>query len=113
MDVPKVASLEDFFADINLEKGEKKILNLVIRSDVQGSFEAIKEALMAIGNDEVGVEIIAGGVGAINDNDVTMASNTDGYIIGFNMRPVTSARKSSVPVSMVLVVMVVSCSFMQ
>ncbi|MFT6633316.1 MAG: translation initiation factor IF-2 [Bacteriovoracaceae bacterium] len=93
VEVPKVASLEDFFANANIETGEKKILNLVVRSDVQGSFEAIKEALSALGNDEVGVDIIAGGVGAINDNDVSMAGNTDGYIIGFNMRPLTSARK--------------------
>jgi translation initiation factor IF-2 len=93
VEVPKVASLEDFFANTNLESGEKKILNLVVRSDVQGSFEAIKEALNALGNDEVGVDIIAGGVGAINDNDVSMAGNTEGYIIGFNMRPLTSARK--------------------
>jgi translation initiation factor IF-2 len=93
VDVPKVASLEDFFADVNIDTEEKKILNLVIRSDVQGSFEAIKEALAAIGNDEVGVDIVAGGVGAITENDVTMAENTGGYIIGFNMRPVTTARK--------------------
>ncbi|MDP7319887.1 MAG: translation initiation factor IF-2 [Bacteriovoracaceae bacterium] len=93
VEVPKVASLEDFFANANVESGEKKVLNLVVRADVQGSYEAIKEALQALGNDEVGVEIIAGGVGAITDNDVTMAENTEGYIIGFNMRPVTSARK--------------------
>lgn len=93
VEVPKVASLEDFFADAGVETGEKKVLNLVIRSDVRGSYEAIREALEAIGNDEVAVEIIAGGVGAITDNDVNMAANTDGYIIGFNMRPVTSARK--------------------
>lgn len=93
VEVPKVASLEDFFADANLATDEKKVLNLVVRSDVQGSYEAIKEALNALGNDEVSVDIIAGGVGAITDNDVNMAANTNGYIIGFNMRPVTSARK--------------------
>ncbi len=91
--VPKVASLEDFFADADVQTGEKKILNLIIRSDVQGSLEAIKEALNALGNDEVAVDIIGGGVGAITDNDVTMASNINGYIIGFNMRPITSARR--------------------
>ncbi len=93
IEVPKVASLEDFFADANIETGEKKVLNLLVRTDVQGSYEAIKEALNALGNDEVSVDIIGGGVGAITDNDVTMASNINGYIIGFNMRPVTSARK--------------------
>ncbi len=94
-DAPKVASLEDFFADAAVESGEKKVLNLIVRADVQGSYEAIKDALSALGNDEVGVEIIAGGVGAITDNDVVMAANSSGYIIGFNMRPVTSARKLS------------------
>lgn len=89
----KVASLEDFFADMNVESGEKKILNLVVRSDVQGSYEAIVQALEALGNEEVGVNILTGGVGAITDNDVIMAENANGYIIGFNMRPVTSARR--------------------
>ncbi len=93
VEVPKVASLEDFFANANIETGEKKILKLVVRSDVQGSYEAIKQALTALGNDEVGVDIITGGVGAITDNDVMMAENTGGYVIGFNMRPVTSARR--------------------
>lgn len=92
VEAPTVASLEDFFSD-GVAGEEKKILNLVIRSDVQGSYEAIKEALSVIGNDEVGVDIISGGVGAITDNDVMMAENANGYIIGFNMRPVTSARK--------------------
>lgn len=92
VEAPTVASLEDFFSN-GAAGEEKKILNLIVRSDVQGSYEAIKEAITAIGNDEVGVEIIAGGVGAITDNDVMMATNANGYIIGFNMRPVTSARK--------------------
>jgi len=93
---PTVASLEDFFAATPIgDQTEKKILNLVVRSDVQGSFEAIRDAIESIGNDEVGVEVLAGGVGAITDNDVQMANNANGYIIGFNMRPVTSARKMS------------------
>ncbi len=93
IEVPKVASLEDFFSDVNVGEGEKKVLNLVIRADVQGSYEAIKDSIMVLGNDEVGLEIVSGGVGAITDNDVNMAGNTGGYLIGFNMRPVTSARK--------------------
>lgn len=93
VDKPKVASLEDFFANASVETGEKKILKLVIRADVQGSFEAIKDALVSLGNDEVGVDVIAGGVGAITDNDVMMAANSGGYILGFNMRPVTTARR--------------------
>jgi translation initiation factor IF-2 len=94
-EAPKVTSLEDFFASAPAETGDKKILNLVVRADVQGSYEAIKDALMSLGNDEVGINIISGGVGAITDNDVIMASNAQGYIIGFNMRPVTSARRLS------------------
>lgn len=92
-EAPKVASLEDFFGDGTSETGEKKILNLVVRTDVQGSYEAIKDALEGLGNDEVGVSIITGGVGAISDNDVVMASSSNGILVGFNMRPVTSARK--------------------
>lgn len=95
VEAPKVASLEDFFANADVQTGEKKVLNLVIRADVQGSYEAIKEAIEPLGNNEVGVEVISGGVGAITDNDVVMAANANGYIIGFNMRPVTSARKLS------------------
>lgn len=90
----KKMSLEDFFAGAsNSDQPEKKILNLIIRSDVNGSYEAIKQALEALGNNEVAVKVVAGGVGPITDSDVLMAQTTGGYIIGFNMRPVTSARK--------------------
>lgn len=90
----KKMSLEDFFAGAsNADQPEKKILNLIIRSDVNGSYEAIKQALEALGNNEVAVKVVAGGVGPITDSDVLMAQTTGGYIIGFNMRPVTSARK--------------------
>jgi translation initiation factor IF-2 len=88
---PKMASLEDFFADVK-EKHEK-VLNLIIRTDVQGSYEAIKNSLEAQGNNEVSLKVIGGGVGPITDSDVDMAATSGGYIIGFNMRPVTSARK--------------------
>lgn len=91
----EVNSLEDFFAQAPEDVSEKKILNLVVRADVQGSYEAIKNAVEALGNDEVGVNIIIGGVGAISDNDVNMAANATGFVIGFNMRPVTSARRLS------------------
>lgn len=94
-EAPKVASLEDFFGSGDAEAGEKRILNLVIRADVQGSYEAIKDALESLGNDEVGINILTGGVGAITDNDVNMAANAEGFLIGFNMRPVTSARRLS------------------
>ncbi len=91
--VKKTVTLEDFFATAQTENNEKKILNLVIRSDVQGSYEAIKTAAESIGNNEVGVKVIGGGVGAITDNDVLMASSSGGIVIGFNMRPVTTARR--------------------
>lgn len=93
VEAPKVNSLEDFFSSAPSDTGEKKILNLVIRADVQGSYEAIKDALLGLGNDEVGVSIVTGGVGAITDNDVVMATNSSGILIGFNMRPMTSARR--------------------
>lgn len=89
----KKISLEDFFSNAAKDGEEQKFLNLIIRSDVQGSFEAIKSAVESIGNAEVGVKVIAGGVGPITDSDVQMASTANGFLIGFNMRPVTSARK--------------------
>ncbi len=90
----KKVSLEDFFATAqNNSEAEKKVLKLIIRSDVQGSFEAIRSAVEQLGNNEVSVEVIAGGVGAITDNDVNLAASSQGFILGFNMRPVTSARR--------------------
>jgi translation initiation factor IF-2 len=87
-------SLEDFFATAqNNSEAEKKVLKLIIRSDVQGSYEAIKNAVEQLGNSEVSVEVISGGVGAITDNDVNLAANSKGFILGFNMRPVTTARR--------------------
>lgn len=89
----KKVSLEDFFAAAPVAEGEKKVLKLVVRSDVQGSYEAIKNAVEALGNSEVSVQVAGGGVGAITDGDVNLAASMQGYIIGFNMRPVTSARR--------------------
>lgn len=89
----KKLSLEDFFATSDNEVGGKKVLKLIIRSDVIGSYEAIKNAVEALGNSEVGVNVISGGAGAITDNDVLLAESTKGFVLGFNMRPVTSARK--------------------
>lgn len=90
----KKVSLEDFFATAqNNSEAVKKILKLIIRSDVQGSYEAIRSAVEQLGNDEVSVEVISGGVGAITDNDVALAASSQAFILGFNMRPVTSARR--------------------
>ncbi|MBC7714963.1 MAG: translation initiation factor IF-2 [Rhizobacter sp.] len=89
----KKVSLEDFFSSAAKEGEEQKLLNLIIRSDVQGSYEAIKSAVESLGNAEVAVKVVAGGVGPITDSDVNMAATANGFLIGFNMRPVTSARK--------------------
>jgi translation initiation factor IF-2 len=90
----KKVSLEDFFATAqNNSEAEKKILKLIVRSDVQGSYEAIRSAVEQLGNSEVSVEVIGGGVGAITDNDVNLAASSKGFILGFNMRPVTTARR--------------------
>jgi len=91
---PKM-SLEDFFAAASDATAEKKELNLIVRADVQGSYEAIIGALNALSNQEVSVRVIGGGVGPITDNDVNLANSSGAYILGFNMRPMTSARKLS------------------
>jgi translation initiation factor IF-2 len=90
----KKVSLEDFFSTAqNNSEAEKKVLKLIVRSDVQGSYEAIRTAVEQLGNSEVSVEVIGGGVGAITDNDVNLAASSKGFIMGFNMRPVTTARR--------------------
>src|SRR5690606_31244064 len=82
----KKVSLEDFFATAqNNSEVEKQVLKLIVRSDVQGSFEAIRQAVEQLGNSEVSVEVIGGGVGAITDNDVNLAASSNGFILGFNM----------------------------
>ncbi|RLA64958.1 MAG: translation initiation factor IF-2 [Epsilonproteobacteria bacterium] len=91
--VKKKMSLEDFFANAKSEGPEQRSLNLLVRADVQGSFEAIKQSLEGLENQEVKVKFIGGGVGPVTDSDVMLADSADGYIIGFNMRPSTSARR--------------------
>lgn len=92
----KKVSLEDFFASAqNNSEAEKKVLKLIVRADMQGSFEAIRTAVERLGNSEVSVEVISGGVGAITDGDVNLAASSQGFIMGFNMRPVTTARRLS------------------
>lgn len=89
---PKM-SLEDFFAAASESTAEKKELALIIRADVQGSYEAIVNSLNSLSNQEVNVKVIGGGVGPITDNDVNLAQSSGAYMIGFNMRPITTARK--------------------
>lgn len=78
-------SLEDLFSQI--KEGQVKELNVIIKADVQGSVEALKQSLEKLSNDEVRINIIHGGVGAITETDVTFASVSNAIIIGFNVRP--------------------------
>ena len=84
------ASLDDLFAQI--QEGEMKQLNLIIKADVQGSVEAVKQALEKLSNEEVKVSCIHGAVGAITSSDVTLAQASNAIIIGFNVRPDATAR---------------------
>ena len=84
-------SLEDLFSQI--QEGEIKDLNIIIKADVQGSVEALRESLLKLENEEVRVQVIHGGVGAINESDVMLASASNAIIIGFNVRPELNARK--------------------
>ena len=83
-------SLDDLFNQI--QEGNLKELNIVVKADVQGSVEAVKQSLVKLSNDEVVVKIIHGGVGAINESDVTLASASNAIIIGFNVRPDATAK---------------------
>jgi len=86
-------SLEDLYR--NIQEGEIKELNVIIKADVQGSIAALKSSLLNIESDEVSVNIIHTGVGAINETDVNLASASNAIIIGFNVRPGTNARKAA------------------
>ncbi len=86
-------SLEDLFSQI--QAGEMKNLNLIVKADVQGSVEAVKASLEKLSNDEVRVRVIHGGVGAINESDVMLASTSQAIIVGFNVRPDAAAHESA------------------
>ncbi|MBQ8518210.1 MAG: translation initiation factor IF-2 [Agathobacter sp.] len=77
-------SLDDLFSQI--QSGNMKELNIIVKADVQGSVEAVKQSLSKLTNEEVMVKVIHGGVGAINESDVTLASASNAIIIGFNVR---------------------------
>ena len=83
-------SLDDLFNQI--QEGNLKELNIVVKADVQGSVEALKQSLLKLSNDEVVVKVIHGGVGAINESDVILASASNAIIIGFNVRPDATAK---------------------
>lgn len=86
-------TLEDLFQQI--QAGEIKDLNLVVKADVQGSIEALRQSLENLKNKEVRVMIVHSGVGAINESDVMLASAANALIIGFNVRPDSNARKAA------------------
>ena len=86
-------SLEDVFSKI--QEGNLKELNLIIKADVQGSVEAVKQSLLKLSNEEVVVKAIHGGVGAINESDVVLASASNAIIIGFNVRPDAVAKQTA------------------
>ena len=86
-------SLDDLFTQI--QAGNLKELGIIVKADVQGSVEAVKQSLLKLSNDEVVVKIIHGGVGAINESDVTLASTSNAIIIGFNVRPDAVAKETA------------------
>ena len=86
-------SLDNLFEQI--EAGKMKELNVVVKADVQGSVEAVKQSLERISNDEVKVCVIHGAVGAINESDVMLASASNAIIVGFNVRPTAGASQAA------------------
>jgi translation initiation factor IF-2 len=86
-------SLDDLFTKI--QAGNLKELNIIVKADVQGSVEAVKQSLLKLSNEEVVVKCIHGGVGAINESDVSLASTSSAIIIGFNIRPDVAAKASA------------------
>jgi len=86
-------SLDDLFNQI--QEGNLKELNLIVKADVQGSVEAVKQSLTKLSNEEIVVKCIHGGVGAINESDVTLASASNAIIIGFNVRPDATAKATA------------------
>ena len=89
----KKLSLDGLFSQI--QAGNVKELNLIIKADVQGSVEAVKQSLIKLSNEEVAVRVIHGGVGAINESDVTLASASNAIIIGFNIRLDNMAKETA------------------
>ena len=89
----KKVSLEDLFNQI--KEGELKDLNVIVKADVQGSAEAVKNSLEKLTNEEVRVRVIHSGVGAINESDVMLAETSGAIIVGFNVRPDNAARDNA------------------
>ena len=86
-------SLENLFSQV--QSGDVKELDLIVKADVQGSVEAVKQSLEKLSNEEVVVKVIHGGVGSINESDVVLASASNAIIIGFNVRPDAIAKSTA------------------
>ncbi|MBQ8374372.1 MAG: translation initiation factor IF-2 [Clostridia bacterium] len=84
-------TLDDVFAQV--EEGKMKNLNLIVKGDVQGSVEAVKQSLEKISNEEVRIKVIHAAAGAINESDIMLADSANAIVIGFNVRPDTKAKK--------------------
>ncbi len=99
-------TLDNLFDSIN--EGELKDLNIIVKADVQGSVEAVRQSLVKLSNEEVRVNVIHGGVGAINESDVMLANASNAIIVGFNVRPdavaVTNAERDGVEMRMYRVI---------
>ena len=89
----KKVSLDDLFSRI--QQGEMKDFNIIVKADVQGSAEAVKSSLEKLSNEEVRVQVIHSGVGAINESDVMLAATSNAIIVGFNVRPDAAARDNA------------------
>ena len=92
-DARSKVTLDNLFDQMQL--GEMKELNIIVKADVQGSVEAVSQSLIKLSNDEVKVNIIHGGVGAISESDVMLANASNAIIVGFNVRPDVSAQQNA------------------
>ncbi len=91
--VNKSVTLENLFEQ--MKESDMKELNIIVKADVQGSVEAVRQSLEKLSNDEVKVRVIHGGVGAITESDVTLASASNAIIVGFNVRPDAGGRNAA------------------
>ncbi len=89
----KAAKLDEFFS--HMSEGETNYVNLIIKADVQGSVEALKESLLKIEADNIKVKVIAAGVGGINESDISLALTSGAFVIGFNVRADATARRAA------------------
>ena len=105
---PNKVSLDDLFSQI--QEGKMKELNIIIKADVQGSVEAVKQSLEKLSNEEVRIRTIHGGVGTITESDVQLASASGAIIIGFNVRPVSALKGEGIDTLLEMVLLVAEMS---